>query len=154
MAGPVSCMTTTDDPMDKRIDSVGRLLPHVKAKVVDPSDHSKILHCGERGELAVSGYLVMKEYWGDEAKTKEAMTTDADGTIWMLTGDEATIDSDGYIQITGRLKDLIIRGGENIHPLEVGCCSDGVKLANVPQDRELLTISSEYIRYQYRRCRR
>ena len=138
--GPVSCMTTTDDPMDKRIDSVGRLLPHVKAKVVDPSDHSKILQCGERGELAVSGYLVMKEYWGDEKKTKEAMTTDADGTIWMLTGDEATIDHDGYIQITGRLKDLIIRGGENIHPLEVGIVPISVKQANNLRDRELFAV--------------
>lgn len=119
MKGPVSCMTTTDDPMDKRIDSVGRLLPHVEAKVVDPSNHSKTVQRGERGELAVSGYLVMKGYWGDEMKTKEAMTMDADGTMWMLTGDEATMDPDGYIQITGRLKDLIIRGGENIHPLEV-----------------------------------
>jgi TBC1 domain family member 8/9 len=116
---PVSAMTTTDDPIDKRIDSVGRLLPHVEAKVVDPSDHTKILPIGEKGELAVRGYLVMKGYWGDEKRTKEVMITDEKGKVWMHTGDEASMDSEGYIRITGRLKDLIIRGGENIHPLEV-----------------------------------
>lgn len=116
---PVSAMTTTDDPMEKRIDSVGRLLPHVEAKIVDPEDRSKILPVGQRGELAVSGYLLMKGYWGDEAKTNEVMLPDESGKVWMHTGDEATIDAEGYVRITGRLKDLIIRGGENIHPLEV-----------------------------------
>lgn len=80
---PVSAMTTTDDPIDKRIDSVGRLLPHVEAKVVDPHDRSKILPFDTRGELAVSGYLLMKGYYGDEAKTREAMIADATGKIWM-----------------------------------------------------------------------
>jgi TBC1 domain family member 8/9 len=131
---PVSCMTTTDDPMDKRINSVGRLMPHVEAKIVDPFDGKKILGIGERGELAVSGYLVMKEYWGQPEKTAEVMRTDEDGKMWMHTGDEAAMDEDGYVSITGRIKDLIIRGGENIHPLEVENClfsHPGVKEVSV-----------------------
>lgn len=119
---PVSAMTTTDDPIEKRINTVGRLLPHVEAKVVDPHDHTNVLDIGQRGELAVSGYLVMKEYWGQPEKTAEVMLTDPDGKIWMHTGDEASIDDEGYISITGRIKDLVIRGGENIHPLEIENC--------------------------------
>ncbi|KIW38503.1 uncharacterized protein PV06_09459 [Exophiala oligosperma] len=119
---PVSAMTTTDDPLEKRINTVGRLLPHVEAKVVDPFDHDRVLGIGERGELAVSGYLVMKEYWGQPEKTAEVMKADAEGTTWMHTGDEASMDEEGYVSITGRIKDLIIRGGENIHPLEVENC--------------------------------
>lgn len=121
---PVSAMTTTDDPIEKRIDTVGRLMPHVTAKVVDPLNHSRILDTGERGELAVSGYLVMKEYWDDVDRTAEVMKPDADdpSVMWMHTGDEASIDEEGYVKITGRIKDIIIRGGENIHPLEVESC--------------------------------
>lgn len=148
---PVSAMTTTDDPMEKRIDSVGRLLPHVEAKIVDPANKYRVLPVGERGELAVSGYLVMKEYWGDPEKTAEVMLKDDTGKVWMhvglslsfnilisypfdwrsgltslclvpQTGDEALMDSKGYLKITGRIKDLIIRGGENIHPLEIENC--------------------------------
>ena len=119
---PVSAMTTTDDPLEKRIDSVGRLLPHVKAKVVNPADYTKILPVGQRGELAVNGYLVMKEYWGDPERTAEAMIPDDTGQVWMHTGDEAEMDAEGYVKITGRIKDIIIRGGENIHPLEVENC--------------------------------
>ncbi|KAL4958898.1 putative AMP-binding enzyme [Aspergillus stella-maris] len=119
---PVSSMTTTDDPIDKRINTVGRLMPHVEAKVVDPSDHNAILPINTRGELAVSGYLMMKGYWGDTEKTKLVMREDKDGKVWVHTGDEATLSPDGYISITGRIKDLIIRGGENIHPLEIENC--------------------------------
>jgi len=119
---PVSAMTTTDDPLEKRINTVGRLLPHVEAKVVDPFDQSKILGVDERGELAVHGYLVMKEYWGQPEKTAEVMLKDEEGKVWMHTGDEASIDAEGYVSITGRIKDLIIRGGENIHPLEIENC--------------------------------
>ncbi|KAF2104654.1 acyl-CoA synthetase/AMP-acid ligase-like protein II [Rhizodiscina lignyota] len=119
---PVSAMTTTDDPIDKRIDSVGRVLPHVWTKVVDPDDWNRVLDVGERGEIAVSGYLVMNGYWGDEQKTADVLRADADGVVWMHTGDEGTIDSEGYVRITGRIKDLIIRGGENIHPLEIENC--------------------------------
>ncbi|KAL4980469.1 hypothetical protein BDW66DRAFT_55670 [Aspergillus desertorum] len=119
---PVSAMTTTDDPLDKRINTVGRLMPHVEAKVVDPTDHNKILPINTRGELAVSGYLLMKEYWGDPEKTAKVMLKDREGKVWMHTGDEATLSPDGYVTITGRIKDLIIRGGENIHPLEIENC--------------------------------
>jgi TBC1 domain family member 8/9 len=119
---PVSCMTTIDDPMDKRINSVGRLMPHVEAKIVDPTDGKRVLGIGEKGELAVSGYLVMKEYWGQPEKTAEVMKRDDEGKMWMHTGDEAAMDEQGYVSITGRIKDLIIRGGENIHPLEVENC--------------------------------
>ncbi|KAH9213820.1 acyl-CoA synthetase/AMP-acid ligase-like protein II [Leptodontidium sp. 2 PMI_412] len=120
---PVSCMTTPDDPLIKRVDSVGRLLPHVEAKVVDVSDGKRILPIGKRGELVVSGYNVMKGYWGDESRTAEVRLVERDGEgrekVWMYTGDEAEMDGDGYVKITGRIKDLIIRGGENIHPLEI-----------------------------------
>ncbi|MCJ1474033.1 Acyl-CoA synthetase member 2 mitochondrial [Lambiella insularis] len=138
---PVSAMTTTDDPLEKRINSVGRLLPHVEAKIVDPLDRTKILPVGARGELAVSGYLVMQGYWGDPEKTMEVMIPDENGKIWMHTGDEGAMDADGYIQITGRIKDLVIRGGENIHPLEVENCVLGhpgvaeVSVVGLPDER-------------------
>ncbi|KAF2482704.1 hypothetical protein BDY17DRAFT_299029 [Neohortaea acidophila] len=121
---PVSCMTRTDDPLQKRVDTCGQLLPHVEATVVDAGDKSRTVGIGERGELAVAGYLVMKEYWGDPVKTKEAMIPDEKepGKFWMLTGDEAIMDEEGFVSITGRIKDTIIRGGENIHPLEVENC--------------------------------
>lgn len=124
---PVSAMTTTDDPLEKRIDSVGKLLPHVEAKIISPADHSKILPVGQRGELVVHGYLVMEKYWGAPDRTAEVMIPDADGKVWMHTGDEAEMDEDGYIKITGRIKDIIIKGGENIHPLEVENCIFGLE---------------------------
>jgi acyl-CoA synthetase (AMP-forming)/AMP-acid ligase II len=80
---PVSAMTTTDDPINKRINTVGRLMPHVEAKVVDPVDKSRILPVDTRGELAVSGYLLMKEYWGDPERTAEVMIADEAGKVWM-----------------------------------------------------------------------
>lgn len=83
---PVSAMTTTDDPLEKRIDSVGKLLPHVEAKIVDQSDRTKILPIGARGELAISGYLVMKEYWGAPERSAEVMVRDDRGKVWMHVG--------------------------------------------------------------------
>jgi long-subunit acyl-CoA synthetase (AMP-forming) len=80
---PVSAMTTTDDPINKRINTVGRLMPHVEAKVVDPVDKTRILPVDTRGELAVSGYLLMKEYWGDPERTAEVMIADEAGKVWM-----------------------------------------------------------------------
>ena len=80
---PVSAMTATDDPIEKRIHSVGKLLPHVEAKVVDPVDKSRILPIGEKGELVVSGYLVMKEYWGAPERTSEVRVMDEQGKAWM-----------------------------------------------------------------------
>ncbi|KAJ5562669.1 AMP-binding enzyme [Penicillium sp. DV-2018c] len=119
---PVSAMTTTNDPIDKRINSVGRLMPHVEAKIVHPERKHQVLPIEARGELAVSGYLLMKEYWADPERTAEVMIPDETGKVWMHTGDEASMSPDGYISITGRIKDLIIRGGENIHPLEIENC--------------------------------
>lgn len=119
---PVSFMTKPNDPMEKRVDSVGTLMPHVSAKIVDPLDRNRILPIGEKGEIVVSGYLVMKGYWGDKERTEEVRVTDENGTVWMHTGDEGQMDELGYVKITGRIKDLIIRGGENIHPLEIENC--------------------------------
>ena len=126
---PVSCMTTPTDPMEKRVGSVGKLLPHIEAKVVSTTDRTQILPIGEKGELVVAGYNVMKGYWGDKDRTEEVRVVervpDPEGgenhkeKVWMHTGDEAEMDELGYVKITGRIKDLIIRGGENIHPLEV-----------------------------------
>jgi acyl-CoA synthetase (AMP-forming)/AMP-acid ligase II len=98
---PVSAMTTTDDPIEKRIDTVGRLLPHVRAKVVHPADWSQTLKVGQRGELAVSGYLLMKGYWGDTTRTQQVMQPDKDGVMWMHTGDEASMDEDTSKSLEG-----------------------------------------------------
>lgn len=119
---PVSCMTAPTDPFEKRTASVGKVMPHTTVKVVDPLDRSRVLPVGERGELAAAGYLVMRGYWGDEASTAEVRVREGDGRTWMYSGDEASMDADGYVEITGRIKDLIIRGGENIHPLEIENC--------------------------------
>ena len=109
---PVSFQSATDDPLDKRTSTVGRIAPHLEAKVVDPSGNTVAV--GETGELWTRGYSVMRGYWDDESRTNEAIT---DG--WMHTGDLATIDDEGYCNIVGRLKDMLIRGGENIYPREV-----------------------------------
>ncbi|KAF3907800.1 S-dihydroxybenzoyltransferase [Orbilia brochopaga] len=116
---PVSIMTFPDDPIDKRTSSVGRLLPHTRAKIVDVQDRTRILPIGEKGELATAGYCLQKYYWGDPERTAEVMIHDEEGTRWMFTGDEAEMDAQGFVKITGRIKDLVIRGGENIHPLEI-----------------------------------
>ncbi|GJG98941.1 AMP-binding protein [Paraburkholderia terrae] len=109
---PVSFQSSTTDPLDKRTTTVGRIQPHLEVKVVDPLGN--IVPVGETGELCTRGYSVMDGYWGDEAKTRESVV---DG--WMHTGDLATIDADGYCNIVGRLKDMLIRGGENIYPREI-----------------------------------
>lgn len=109
---PVSFQSSTTDPLDKRTTTVGRIQPYLEVKVVDPLGN--IVPVGETGELCTRGYSVMNGYWGDEAKTRESIV---DG--WMHTGDLATIDADGYCNIVGRLKDMLIRGGENIYPREI-----------------------------------
>ncbi|EIN00180.1 AMP-binding domain protein [Paraburkholderia hospita] len=109
---PVSFQSSTTDPLDKRTTTVGRIQPHLEVKVVDPLGN--IVPVGETGELCTRGYSVMDGYWGDEAKTRESVV---DG--WMHTGDLATIDTEGYCNIVGRLKDMLIRGGENIYPREI-----------------------------------
>ncbi|CAK7566211.1 MAG: hypothetical protein SEPTF4163_004149 [Sporothrix epigloea] len=120
---PVSCMTTPHDPLEQRTSTVGRVMPHTAVKIVDPSDRTRIVARGQPGELAASGYLVMKGYYGDPENTNEVLLVDAEtGERWMHSGDEAVMDNDGYVAVTGRIKDLIIRGGENIHPLEIENC--------------------------------
>ncbi|SIT49656.1 putative acyl-CoA synthetase YngI [Paraburkholderia piptadeniae] len=109
---PVSFQSSTTDPLDKRTTTVGRIQPHLEVKVVDALGN--IVPVGETGELCTRGYSVMKGYWGDEAKTRESVV---DG--WMHTGDLATLDAEGYCNIVGRLKDMLIRGGENIYPREI-----------------------------------
>lgn len=109
---PVSFQSEVDDDFDKRVATVGRVHPHVKVKIVDPD--GQIVPRGVRGEICTSGYSVMRGYWADDEKTKESVV---DG--WMFTGDEGVIDEDGYCSIVGRIKDTIIRGGENIAPKEV-----------------------------------
>jgi fatty-acyl-CoA synthase len=111
---PVSTQSTTDDPLDKRVATVGRIHPHVEIKVVDPATGS-VVPRGQTGELCSRGYIVMLGYWDNEAATREAI----DAGRWMHTGDLATMDGDGYLNIVGRIKDMIIRGGENIYPREV-----------------------------------
>jgi fatty-acyl-CoA synthase len=110
---PVSFQSTTDDPLDRRVNSVGRIHPHVEVKLVD--ERGQVVPRGERGELCTRGYSVMLGYWEDEARTREAI----DEAGWMHTGDLAVIDEDGYCTIVGRLKDMIIRGGENVYPREI-----------------------------------
>ncbi len=111
---PVSTQSDVDDPLEKRVTTVGRVHPHVEIKIVDPAT-GRIVPRGEPGELCSRGYLVMLGYWNDRAATAEAI----DPARWMHTGDLATMDEAGYVKIVGRIKDMIIRGGENIYPREV-----------------------------------
>jgi len=111
---PVSTQSSWDDPLDRRVSTVGRVHPHVEIKIVDP-ETGAIVPRGVAGELCTRGYSVMIGYWGNEAATHEAI----DAAGWMHTGDLATADEDGYVNIVGRIKDLIIRGGENVYPREV-----------------------------------
>ena len=110
---PVSFQSNVDDPLDKRVSSVGRIHPHVEVKVV--ADDGTPVAIGAQGELVTRGYSVMRGYWDDPEQTSGAI--DAEG--WMHTGDLGTIDAEGYCNITGRVKDMICRGGENIYPREV-----------------------------------
>ncbi|MER9744206.1 AMP-binding protein [Mesorhizobium sp. M0187] len=110
---PVSFQSSVDDPLEKRVSTVGRIHPHVEVKAIDADGATVAV--GAPGELCTRGYSVMKGYWDDAEKTREAI--DSDG--WMHTGDLATIDSQGYCNIVGRVKDMVIRGGENVYPREV-----------------------------------
>ncbi|MBU6258048.1 MAG: AMP-binding protein [Burkholderiales bacterium] len=109
---PVSFQSSTRDTLEHRVSTVGRIQPRLEARVVD--DAGRIVPVGEKGELWVRGYSVMQGYWGDEARTKQVVV---DG--WMRTGDLATIDADGFCNIVGRVKDMLIRGGENVYPREI-----------------------------------
>jgi fatty-acyl-CoA synthase len=111
---PVSTQTALDDPLDKRVGSVGRVHPHVEIKIVDPAT-GYIVPRGAPGELCTRGYCVMLGYWNND----EATHTAIDAARWMHTGDLATMDDEGYVNIVGRIKDMIIRGGENVYPREI-----------------------------------
>ncbi|MCV7299469.1 AMP-binding protein [Mycobacterium barrassiae] len=111
---PVSCQTLIDDDLDRRTATVGRVHPHVEIRVVDP-DSGKTVKRGEPGEFCTRGYSVMLGYWNDDERTREAI----DDEGWMHTGDLAVMRDDGYCMIIGRIKDMVIRGGENVYPREV-----------------------------------
>jgi fatty-acyl-CoA synthase len=111
---PVSCQSSTDTPLERRVSTVGQVQPHLEIKVVDP-DTGLIAAIGDAGEFCTKGYSVMRGYWEDEDKTREAI--DSEG--WMHTGDLATMDAEGYVNIVGRIKDMVIRGGENVYPREI-----------------------------------
>ncbi|MHB8487731.1 MAG: AMP-binding protein [Candidatus Dormibacteria bacterium] len=111
---PVSTQSALDDPLEKRVGTVGRVHPHVEVKIVDP-ETDRVVQRGESGELCTRGYSVMLGYWNNDAATAGAI----DAGHWMHTGDLATMDEAGYVNIVGRIKDMIIRGGENIYPREI-----------------------------------
>ncbi|KAJ6151473.1 hypothetical protein N7470_007070 [Penicillium chermesinum] len=116
-ASPTCFNAFTTDSIHTRLTTVGKVLPHARAKIIDAQGN--IVPIGERGELCMAGYQLMKGYWNNAERTAEALTTDSEGTVWLNTGDEASFDEQGYCTITGRFKDIIIRGGENIYPLEI-----------------------------------
>jgi fatty-acyl-CoA synthase len=111
---PVSTMTRRDDSLARRTETVGRVMPHLEVKITDPETGLVVRH-GEPGELCTRGYSVMLGYWQQPEKTAEAI----DAARWMHTGDLATMDAEGYVNIVGRIKDMVIRGGENVYPREV-----------------------------------
>ena len=111
---PVSTQSTMDDPLEKRVGTVGRVHPHIEVKIVNP-DTGAVVPRGDSGELCTRGYSVMLGYWENEEATRQAIDTAG----WMHTGDLATMDDEGYVNIVGRIKDMIIRGGENIYPREI-----------------------------------
>ncbi|MDH5749777.1 MAG: AMP-binding protein, partial [Rhodospirillales bacterium] len=111
--GPVSFQTSVDDPVDRRVSTVGRVLPHTEIKIID--ENNRIVPVGTPGELLTRGYCVMPGYWEDPEKTSKAINA----SHWIYSGDIASLDADGYCRIVGRLKDMLIRGGENIFPREI-----------------------------------
>jgi fatty-acyl-CoA synthase len=110
---PTSFQSSVDDPIERRVSTVGKVHPHVEVKIID--DQGRVVPRGRRGELCTRGYSVMRGYWNDPQTTAEAM----DSAGWMHTGDLAILDEEGYCSIVGRIKDMIIRGGENIYPREI-----------------------------------
>ena len=110
---PVSFQSAHDDALERRVGTVGRVHPHVEVKIVD--GEGRIVPPGQPGELCTRGYSVMLGYWNDPERTAEAV----DRAGWMHTGDLATLDADGYCNIVGRIKDMVIRGGENVYPREI-----------------------------------
>ncbi|MGW1148986.1 AMP-binding protein, partial [Streptomyces sp. NPDC002454] len=133
---PVSTQTRRDDDLERRTGTVGRVLPHTEVKIVDPAS-GVTLPRGEPGELCTRGYGVMLGYWGDPERTAEVI----DRGRWMHTGDLAVMRPDGYVQIVGRIKDMIIRGGENVYPREIEEFLHGhpkiadVQVVGIPDER-------------------
>jgi fatty-acyl-CoA synthase len=111
---PVSTQSQVDDPLEKRVATVGRVHPHVEIKIVEPAS-GRVVPRGVAGELCTRGYSVMLGYWDDLHSTRQAI----DAARWMHTGDLAVMDADGYVNIVGRMKDMVLRGGENVYPREV-----------------------------------
>ena len=111
---PVSCQSTTVTPLEKRVSTVGLVQPHLEIKVID-AETGQTVAIGDTGEFCTKGYSVMHGYWGEDERTREAIDTDG----WMHTGDLATMDAQGYVNIVGRIKDMVIRGGENVYPREI-----------------------------------
>jgi fatty-acyl-CoA synthase len=133
---PVSTQTRADDELERRVGTVGRVHPHVEVRIADAAT-GRTLPCGEPGELLTRGYSVMLGYWDDPERTSEAIDTAG----WMHTGDMGMMDEQGYVRITGRAKDMVIRGGENIYPREIeeflyghGDVAD-VQVVGVPDER-------------------
>ncbi|MGZ8260326.1 MAG: AMP-binding protein [Caldimonas sp.] len=110
---PISFQSSLDDPLERRVATVGRIQPHLEVKIVDKE--GRIVPVGTAGELCTRGYAVMRGYWKDDARTAESI----DAAGWMHSGDLATIDAEGYANIVGRVKDMLIRGGENVYPREI-----------------------------------
>jgi fatty-acyl-CoA synthase len=133
---PISTQTALDDPLEKRVTTVGRVHPHLEIKVVDP-DTGATVPRGTPGEQCTRGYSVMLGYWDEPEATRHAI----DDEGWMHTGDLAEMDDDGYLKIVGRIKDMIIRGGENIYPREIEEFLHGLReitdaqVIGVPSDR-------------------
>jgi fatty-acyl-CoA synthase len=139
---PVSTQTRADDTLDRRVSTVGRVHPHVEVKVVDPAT-GRTLPRGEPGELCTRGYSVMLGYWDEPEKTAETI----DAARWMHTGDLAVMDSGGYVNITGRIKDIVVRGGENISPREVE-----EFLYTHPEVRDVQVVGVPDVRYGEELC--
>jgi fatty-acyl-CoA synthase len=110
---PISFQSGVDDPLERRVSTVGRIHPHVEVKIVDAE--GRIVPLGQQGELCTRGYSVMRGYWEEPQRTRESI----DDAGWMHTGDLATLDAQGYCNIVGRVKDMLIRGGENVYPREI-----------------------------------
>ena len=133
---PVSTQTRHDAPFDKRVNTVGSIMPHTEIKIIDPKS-GRAVPIGEKGELCTRGYCVMLGYWNDPEKTAKAI----DSARWMHSGDLATMDEEGYISIVGRIKDMVIRGGENVYPKEIEefLCNhnliDAVQVIGLPDEK-------------------
>jgi fatty-acyl-CoA synthase len=139
---PVSCQSSTDTPLDKRVSTVGQVQPHLEVKIVNP-ESGEVMATGQSGELCTRGYSVMHGYWDDPAKTAEAIDTEG----WMHTGDLATMDAEGYVNIVGRIKDMVIRGGENIYPREIE-----EFLYRMPQVQDVQVVGVPDVKYGEELC--